>query len=145
MVCFTLTQRKTLNEKNTWNEHFTSYIRSLDAKKPVIWTGDLNVAPTELGHYFFLCRPQSTERVADLSDPKKKWNKVAGYTEAETTAIKNILTHPEDPEAPTFIDVWRHLHPDVRNYSFFSYRGNCRAKGLGWRLDMCKTVFLFVS
>ena len=37
--------------KNEWNKHFTNYIRDLDSKKPVIWTGDLNVAPTELGKY----------------------------------------------------------------------------------------------
>lgn len=40
---------KTLSAKNTWNEHFTTYIRDLDKKKPVIWMGDLNVAPTEKG------------------------------------------------------------------------------------------------
>ncbi|KAJ3490240.1 hypothetical protein NLI96_g1564 [Meripilus lineatus] len=40
---------KTLDEKNLWNTHFEAYIRDLDEKKPVIWTGDLNVAPTELG------------------------------------------------------------------------------------------------
>lgn len=36
-------------EKKEWNVHFTKYIRDLDNKKPVIWTGDLNVAPTALG------------------------------------------------------------------------------------------------
>ena len=34
-----------------WNEHFTKYIRELDEKKPVIWAGDLNVAPTEKGEF----------------------------------------------------------------------------------------------
>jgi len=32
-----------------WNHHFEAYIRDLDKKKPVIWTGDLNVAPTAIG------------------------------------------------------------------------------------------------
>ena len=40
---------QTLDAKKLWNEHFETYIRTLDAKKPVIWTGDLNVAPTEMG------------------------------------------------------------------------------------------------
>ncbi|KAG6876971.1 hypothetical protein C0993_011472 [Termitomyces sp. T159_Od127] len=40
---------KTLGSKKVWNTHFDSYIRELDRKKPVIWTGDLNVAPTEMG------------------------------------------------------------------------------------------------
>ena len=44
-----LTGLQTLDAKKLWNTHFETYIRSLDAKKPVIWTGDLNVAPSEIG------------------------------------------------------------------------------------------------
>lgn len=40
---------QTLDAKKEWNVHFEAYIRGLDKKKPVIWTGDLNVAPTEMG------------------------------------------------------------------------------------------------
>lgn len=40
---------QTLDAKKEWNKHFELYIRELDKKKPVIWTGDLNVAPTALG------------------------------------------------------------------------------------------------
>ncbi|KAL0946681.1 hypothetical protein HGRIS_012868 [Hohenbuehelia grisea] len=119
---------KTLDAKNTWNEHFTAYIRELDAKKPVIWTGDLNVAPTE----------------RDLANAKKNWNKTPGYTEAETSAFKAILDGSDaepaesepSPSSGKFVDVWRHLHPDTVAYTYFSYRFNCRAKGIGWRLDM---------
>ncbi|KAJ7632809.1 Endonuclease/exonuclease/phosphatase [Roridomyces roridus] len=114
------TELKTLEEKKTWNEHFETYIRDLDKKKPVIWTGDLNVAPTEL----------------DLANPKPNWNKTAGYTEAETTAFKNILEPPESAGANKFVDVWRRLHPTDKQYTYFSYRFNCRLKGIGWRLDM---------
>ncbi|KAF8350575.1 Endonuclease/exonuclease/phosphatase [Amanita rubescens] len=110
---------KTLDAKNEWNLHFTKYIRDLEKQKPVIWAGDLNVAPTEL----------------DLSNAKKNWNKTAGYTEAETSAFKNILNPPDENE-PKFVDVWRRLHPQDRHYSYFSYRFNCRVKGIGWRLDM---------
>jgi len=35
--------------KEEWNRHFTTYIRDLDSKKPVVWAGDLNVAPTAMG------------------------------------------------------------------------------------------------
>jgi exonuclease III len=44
--CFIL---QTLDVKKEWNLHFTKYIRDLEKEKPVIWTGDVNVAPTELG------------------------------------------------------------------------------------------------
>lgn len=40
---------QTLDAKREWNEHFEAYIRALDEKKGVIWAGDLNVAPGELG------------------------------------------------------------------------------------------------
>ena len=32
------------------------------------------------------------------------------------------------------------MHPDDQHYTYFSYRFNCRSKGLGWRLDMCKST-----
>ena len=74
----------------------------------------------------------------DLANPKTNWNKTPGYTEAETSAFARILNASgEGPDAPKFVDVWRKRHPDLRHYTYFSYRFNCREKGLGWRLDMC--------
>ncbi|KAI0306311.1 Endonuclease/exonuclease/phosphatase [Multifurca ochricompacta] len=124
---------KTLEAKKTWNHHFEAYIRDLDRKKPVMWAGDLNVAPTAIG--------TSTPAVvglyltsSDLSNPKTNWNKSAGYTEAETSAFARIL-NPPNCDAGKLVDVWRKLHPDDHHYTYFSYRFNCRAKGIGWRLD----------
>jgi AP endonuclease-1 len=130
---------QTLEDKKEWNQHFENYIRDLDKVKPVIWTGDLNVAPTERGNYilsyFWTCIWYS---VTDLTNAKKNWNKTAGYTEAETTSFKNILNPPEDVDAAKFVDVWRQMHPNDQHYTYFSYRFNCRLKGIGWRLDMCE-------
>jgi len=101
------------------------HLRELDKKKPVVWTGDLNVAPTE----------------KDLTNAKKNWNKAAGYTEAETSWYRNLLEPPaasEDgnaEEVNKFVDVWRHRNPELRHYTYFSYRFGCRGKGIGWRLD----------
>ncbi|KAH7929707.1 hypothetical protein BV22DRAFT_1142070 [Leucogyrophana mollusca] len=112
---------KTLGAKNIWNQHFETYIRDLDKKKPVIWMGDLNVAPTAI----------------DLANPKTNWNKTPGYTKDETEAFKNVLEPPESAtDAGKFVDVWRQRHPEDHHYTYFSYRFNCRSKGLGWRLDM---------
>lgn len=44
-----ISRYQTLEAKQEWLAHFDTYIRDLDKKKPVIWTGDLNVAPTEMG------------------------------------------------------------------------------------------------
>ncbi|KAH9963110.1 Endonuclease/exonuclease/phosphatase [Russula compacta] len=126
---------KTLDAKKLWNHHFEAYIRDLDKKKAVIWAGDLNVAPTANGSSLptSFCATHMTS--LDLSNPKTNWNKTAGYTEAETTAFANIL-NPSKDDVGKFVDMWRKLHPDDHHYTYFSYRFNCRAKGIGWRLDM---------
>ena len=94
--------------------------------------------------------PLWTARI-DLANPKTNWNKTPGYTEAETSAFAHILdpgvAPPDsDEEAGTedagkFVDVWRTMHPDLRHYTYFGYRFQCRSKGIGWRLDMCAYPF----
>jgi AP endonuclease-1 len=96
----------------------------------------MNVAPTALGMHLYRGVFARFTVTLDLSNPKQNWNKTPGYTESETVAFKNIL-HSKSPQANKFVDVWRKLHPDVQHYSYFGYRSNCRAKGIGWRLDMC--------
>jgi AP endonuclease-1 len=38
-----------MNQKEVWNAAFEKYLRQLDGTKPVIWTGDVNVVPTQNG------------------------------------------------------------------------------------------------
>jgi len=124
-------QLKTLAVKEEWNKHFEKYLRLLDSTKPVVWAGDLNVAPTAL----------------DLTHAKPNWNKTPGYTASETEAYARILNPPdtavsgsEDPDnqakSGKMVDVWRQRHPDWKHFTYFSYRFQCRQKGIGWRLDM---------
>ncbi|KAF8343897.1 Endonuclease/exonuclease/phosphatase [Cantharellus anzutake] len=137
---------KTLGIKNAWNTAFQTYIHNLDRTKPVIWAGDLNVAPTS----------------KDLKNDKSNWNKTAGYTSDECSAFARILENlsptatsqvsktgdessitniPKSVQvSPTsrLLDIWRETHPDDEHYTYFSFRFNCRAKQVGWRLDMCR-------
>jgi len=95
-----------------WDTDFRSYLQGLDAKKPVIWTGDLNVAHLEI----------------DLANPKTN-KKNAGFTPEERDNFSKTLESG-------FIDSFRELYPEqTKAYSFWPYFGNCRAKNTGWRLD----------
>ncbi len=95
-----------------WDVDFLNYVKSLEAKKPVIFCGDLNVAHREM----------------DLSNPKQN-RKNAGFTDEERARFDAIL------EAG-FVDSFRFLYPNAtERYSWWSYRSNSRAKNIGWRLD----------
>ncbi|KAL8293095.1 hypothetical protein RQP46_000789 [Phenoliferia psychrophenolica] len=110
----------TLDKKEAWNVAFEKYLRILDAKKPVIWTGDLNVVPTE----------------RDIRNWKTNYNKTAGCTDSEINAFNAQLNPPVDSGHKKLVDVWRHLHPDLEgHYTYYSYRFQCRVKGIGYRLD----------
>lgn len=133
---------KTINEKRNWQEALSRKINELDKTKPVIWTGDLNVVLDE----------------RDLSKAGTKWNKSAGYTQIECDHHRAFLNGKLDndgkpPQPPidqdgdsqdgpkrnavqTYSDVWRQLHPDEQgHFSYYGWRGQCRIKGSGWRLD----------
>jgi len=96
-----------------WDADFHDYLKQLevDKKKPVILTGDLNVAPHPI----------------DLYDTKGK-EKVPGYTPEERQSFEKLL-------ARGFTDTFRHLYPEKVQYSFWSVRANLRPSNRGWRLD----------
>ena len=84
----------------------------LDAVKPVILTGDLNVAHQEI----------------DLKNPKTN-HRNAGFTDEEREKMTTLL-------ASGFIDSFRYFYPDVTGaYSWWSYIGGARARNAGWRID----------
>ena len=88
------------------------YLQRLDAQKPVIVCGDMNVAHQEI----------------DLKNPKTNQNN-AGFTPQEREAMTKLL-------ASGFVDTFRLLHPDETGaYSWWSYMFNARANNAGWRID----------
>ncbi|XP_045607871.2 DNA repair nuclease APEX1 [Procambarus clarkii] len=102
----------TLDKRLDWNTKFHKYLQDLDAKKPVIMCGDLNVSHKEI----------------DLANPKGN-KKNAGFTKEEREGFTDLLEMG-------FVDSFRHLYPDVTSkYTFWTYMFNCRAKNVGWRLD----------
>jgi len=99
--------------RKRWDAAFLDYIKALDAKKPVIWCGDLNVA----------------HRWIDLCRPAPNLNKTAGFLYGERDDFSALL-------ASGFVDSYAHYYPEKRGmYTFWSYRGNGRATNSGWRLD----------
>lgn len=103
---------KRLEYRAEWDAALKTYLENLQKSKPVIITGDFNVAHQPI----------------DLARPKSNYNKTAGYTQVEIDGITNIL-------AAGFTDSFRFLHPEKVLYSFWSVRFGARAKNVGWRID----------
>lgn len=103
---------KRLDYRMKWEDDFKNYLLELDARKPVIVCGDLNVAHKEI----------------DLKNPKTN-RRNAGFTDEEREKFSQLL------EAG-FTDSFRHFYPDrVGIYSWWSYRFKAREKNAGWRID----------
>ena len=101
-----------LNYRMTWEDAFRAYLQGLDAKKPVIICGDLNVAHKEI----------------DLKNPTSN-RRNSGFTDEERGKLQELLD-------AGFIDTFRHFHPDQADiYSWWSYRFKARERNSGWRID----------
>lgn len=95
-----------------WEERFRAYLQQLDALKPIIVCGDLNVAHQEI----------------DLKNPKSNQNN-SGFTPEEREKMTKLL------EAG-FLDTFRHFYPDRTDvYSWWSYMPKVRERNVGWRID----------
>ena len=100
-----------LDYRMTWEDALRAYILALDAKKPVIYCGDLNVAHEEI----------------DLKNPKTN-HFSAGFSDEERGKMTELL-------ACGFLDTFRTLYPDRVAYSWWSYMYHAREKNVGWRID----------
>lgn len=103
---------KRLSQRMVWDDAFRQYLVKLDAKKPVLVCGDMNVAHKEI----------------DLKNPKSN-RKNAGFTDEEREQFTKLLD-------AGFIDTYRHFYPGQTDvYSWWSYRFKAREKNAGWRID----------
>ena len=101
-----------LEYRMKWEDDFLSFIKGLDADRPIILCGDLNVAHKEI----------------DLKNPKTNRHN-PGFTDEE----RGKMTAFQDAG---FTDTFRHFYPDLENaYSWWSYRFHARDKNVGWRID----------
>ena len=102
---------KRLDYRMRWEDDFLNYLKRLDAQKPVIVCGDLNVAHEEI----------------DIKNPKTNRHN-AGFTDEERQKFSHWLSQG-------FKDTFRTLYPEQITYSWWSYRFQARQKNAGWRID----------
>lgn len=99
----------TLPKRMKWDPIFRAYLKKLDAVKPVILCGDLNVAHKEI----------------DLKNPSTN-TRTAGFTQEERDGFTALLNEG-------FVDTFRHLYPDRTGaYTYWNYIGNARSRNAGW-------------
>ncbi|MGB0850700.1 MAG: exodeoxyribonuclease III [Bacteroidia bacterium] len=103
---------KRLEYRSTWDKAFKSYLADLQSKKPIVVTGDFNVA----------------HQAIDLKNDKSNYNKTSGYTQKEIDGLDGILSIG-------LKDTYRELYPEEVKYSFWSMRFNARKNNAGWRID----------
>jgi len=98
--------------KLEWFRRFKAYLaRNFTPRDPVLWTGDLNVAPEDI----------------DVHDPEGLRGHVCFNPEI-CAAFRDVC-------AWGLIDVFRQHHPEPGQYTFWDYRGGALELNRGWRLD----------
>ncbi|MCY7151164.1 exodeoxyribonuclease III [Streptococcus gallolyticus subsp. gallolyticus] len=104
---------KRLAERQIWDEKYADYLAELDQVKPVLATGDYNVAHKEID----LAHPSSNRRSP-------------GFTDEERAGFTNLL-------AKGFTDTFRYIHGDIPDvYSWWAQRSKTsKINNSGWRID----------
>ncbi|MDO4775353.1 MAG: exodeoxyribonuclease III [Aerococcaceae bacterium] len=98
--------------RQQWEDDFLAYIEALNAQKPVVFCGDLNVAHTEI----------------DLANPKTN-TRNAGFTMEERAKFSQVV-------AAGYTDAFRYKYPEVIGaYTWWSYMAKARERNIGWRID----------
>ncbi len=94
-----------------WDPAFLAYCKELEASKPVMFCGDLNVAHTE----------------DDLANPKSNKGK-KGFTLEERDGFDAFLK-------AGFVDTLRMFKQGKGYYSWWSHFAKSRERNVGWRID----------
>ncbi|MGN0301374.1 MAG: exodeoxyribonuclease III [Anaerotardibacter sp.] len=119
---------KRLDHRMSWDVAFRDFCKALEqgitpedaaqqtgpssSPKPVVMTGDFNVAHQEI----------------DLKNPRTNRGN-PGFSDEEREKFTELLDEG-------FVDTFRYLHPNLEGaYSWWSYRFNARANNAGWRID----------
>lgn len=103
---------KRLEYRQKWDADFLKFLKTLEAKKPVVVCGDFNVAHKSI----------------DLARPKANYNKSAGHMQEEIDGMDAFTSNG-------LVDTFRLKYGDEVKYSWWSYRGGAREKNVGWRID----------
>ena len=97
---------------DSWDRAFLAYVKQLEASKPVVFCGDLNVAHREI----------------DLANPKPNIGK-HGFTDEERERFQDFLD-------AGYVDTFREAYPDTtEKYTWWTHWANARARNIGWRID----------
>lgn len=94
-----------------WDPAFLKYCKDLEKLKPVIISGDFNVAHTE----------------DDLANPKANRGQ-HGFTDEERAGFENLIDNG-------FIDSFRLFKQGKGFYTWWTHWANARARNIGWRID----------
>ncbi len=100
-----------LDYKLEFNDLLLKYLKKLERKKPVVVTGDFNVAHEPI----------------DLARPKENEGS-AGFTPEERGWFSHFVKMG-------FIDTFRYLNGEKIQYSWWSFRAAARERNVGWRID----------
>ncbi|MEG2096718.1 MAG: exodeoxyribonuclease III [Pseudoflavonifractor sp.] len=115
VTCYTPNAQRELTRlpfRMVWEDELRVYLKGLEAKKPVVLCGDLNVAHAEI----------------DLKNAKSNRGN-AGFTDEEREKMTQLL-------ASGFLDTFRYFYPDKTGaYSWWSYMYHARENNAGWRID----------
>jgi exodeoxyribonuclease III len=113
--CYTPNAKRDLSRlpyRLQWEDKIRKYMLELDAKKPVIYCGDLNVAHQEI----------------DLKNYKTNVGN-SGFTNEEREKMTELLN-------AGFIDTFRYFYPNEKDrYTWWSYMNKVRERNIGWRID----------